>query len=214
MLCLPIVRQTLSNKLADVVVESNPGQPAMLVPSLNNFSTLNSSGERSSLDQTADLSVDEGITINCIGGLFTTLARGESCQRAWQDIPTFPDEEYSFGTRGLQGVTVPLPFRFISSTYQYQSGMMQGLMSLGDGICVIEIDRASGTGPMRETAFSREIGDVAWDLLNQCTFHENGRGGVATGLGKQYQRCLFVPIITTLDLIYDIHIQVRKKGLS
>lgn len=36
---------------------------------------------------------------------------------------------------------------------------------------------------MSETATSSEIGDVAWELLNQCTFN-SGRGGIATGLGE------------------------------
>lgn len=57
-------------------------------------------------------------------------------------------------------------------------------LSLGDGTCSIEIDQTIADRAITETALSSEIGDVAWDLLNECTFYEHPRGGIATGLGE------------------------------
>lgn len=40
-------------------------------------------------NQSANVSADEGVIINCYQGGLTV--RGESCRQAWDDIPTFPD---------------------------------------------------------------------------------------------------------------------------
>lgn len=57
-------------------------------------------------------------------------------------------------------------------------------LSLGDGTCSIEIDQTVKDRAITETALSSEIGDVAWNLLNECTFDEHPKGGIATGLGE------------------------------
>lgn len=56
----------------------------------------------------------------------------------------------------------------------------------GDGTCNIEIDQTILGPAMREIATTSELGDVTWELLDQCTFSKTsgGRGGVATGLGE------------------------------
>lgn len=44
---------------------------------------------------------------------------GDSCQEAFNDIPSFPEKFYTFGTRGMdEPYNVPLPFRFIGRTYR------------------------------------------------------------------------------------------------
>lgn len=57
---------------------------------------------------------------------------------------------------------------------------------LGDGHCVIEIYQSNPGIAMIETANSREIGEVAWEVLNECTFTQEGygAGGYAEGLGE------------------------------
>ena len=90
-------------------------QPSLLLLLSYNASNLTLNEGVSSFNRTTSVSVGVGVNIACPGPLFTSPSFADACQQAWRDIPTFPNEDYTFGTRGLENVMVPLPFRFISS---------------------------------------------------------------------------------------------------
>ena len=57
-------------------------------------------------------------------------------------------------------------------------------VQIDDGTCVIEIYQTMRGRIVHDVASSGEIGDVAWDMMNECV--ASGKGGVANGLGVYY----------------------------
>lgn len=114
---------------------------------------------------------------------------GRIFQHSLRSLTPLEPERHLISGRCINGMSLSLfdssavSARIILLWWVYFDGLTCYLR-LGDGKCIIELSQTTPGIEVHEEALSTEIGDVTWEVLNECTFKERGSGGEATGLGK------------------------------